>query len=843
MKDYPNNHKYKIIQKLGQGGFGTVYKVLNKDNNNIYVIKKILKLNNKEEKKEIKNETNILASINNEYIVKYYESFSDDDSFNIVMEYCEGLDLRRFIDEHKKKNKFLEKELIYQIISDICLGIKEIHNKNLIHRDLKPDNLFIGSDFKIKIGDFGISKQLDIYNDYAKTPVGTLRYTAPEIIKGQKYNNKVDIWSLGCIIYELCTLNLCFDSDNMITLISKIIESKHGEINENIYGRNLQILIDLLLEKDSQKRLNIDNIITIIKKDINKLKFEKKIELFLQNEIYEEYTIEKEIKKSLDQIDTKIIQKEDKYKDIKEWLLSAGLFIGTFPITLILSIGAAFSTKIFFLRNEFFDFCCELSHFPIINDEKKLNFINDNRILIQFIKSKLLKIIKEKLDEKLLFEKIIIYNQYNFEKILIKIQNYLISRKDIGIIKKNFNILLLGGTNVGKSTLINEFLKLEKEKKAKEGDGGETLTIDFTPYIGKRNKLQYTLYDTNGITLEGENSIENKKINTLKEIKERINKQNPNELIHCIWYCLTGSIVQKADGTFINDLLQVYMTYKIPIIFVHTKSFSNTDTKVCKDGLKKILLKICKGDESQVKEHLKNYIKVIAREDEDDDDDDENEENKEGQKTKAFGLDKLEKISREEILEKGKKSSYYEFIRRNILDILINIAFNKVFHNEHVKNLINIITNDIKQYLITIENILNSEKLQLTDEIKNNNKISLNKIYNSFKNAKQSLINEFNNFLSKDYLKRDNEKFVKEIYENKSDNYKKEMNFNDYCQNIEKLIYNNMVKNSKEIINNLMNISFNSYISQIMKNTIREQFQQKEEEYIKAIYSKLSEKI
>jgi len=465
MKDYPNNHKYKIIQKLGQGGFGTVYKVLNKDNNNIYVIKKILKLNNKEEKKEIKNETNILASINNEYIVKYYESFSDDDSFNIVMEYCEGLDLRRFIDEHKKKNKFLEKELIYQIISDICLGIKEIHNKNLIHRDLKPDNLFIGSDFKIKIGDFGISKQLDIYNDYAKTPVGTLRYTAPEIIKGQKYNNKVDIWSLGCIIYELCTLNLCFDSDNMITLISKIIESKHGEINENIYGRNLQILIDLLLEKDSQKRLNIDNIITIIKKDINKLKFEKKIELFLQNEIYEEYTIEKEIKKSLDQIDTKIIQKEDKYKDIKEWLLSAGLFIGTFPITLILSIGAAFSTKIFFLRNEFFDFCCELSHFPIINDEKKLNFINDNRILIQFIKSKLLKIIKEKLDEKLLFEKIIIYNQDNFEKILIKIQNYLISRKDIGIIKKNFNILLLGGTNVGKSTLIFEIRKRKKGKR------------------------------------------------------------------------------------------------------------------------------------------------------------------------------------------------------------------------------------------------------------------------------------------------------------------------------------------------------------------------------------------
>ena len=86
------------------------------------------------------------------------------------------------------------------------------------------------------------------------------------------------------------------------------------------------------------------------------------------------------------------------------------------------------------------------------------------------------------------------------------------------------NILLLGGTNVGKSTLINEFLNLEKGKRAKEGEGLETLIIDFTPYTGTRNKQEYTLYDTNGITLEGKDSIENKKINTLKEIKERINK-------------------------------------------------------------------------------------------------------------------------------------------------------------------------------------------------------------------------------------------------------------------------------------------------------------------------------
>ena len=99
--------------------------------------------------------------------------------------------------------------IIYYIILDICSGIKEIHNKNLIHRDLKPENIFISKDYKIKIGDFGISKQL-IGTIHAHSQVGTSYYMAPEIIKGKKYENKIDIRALGCIIYELCILNVCF---------------------------------------------------------------------------------------------------------------------------------------------------------------------------------------------------------------------------------------------------------------------------------------------------------------------------------------------------------------------------------------------------------------------------------------------------------------------------------------------------------------------------------------------------------------------------------------------------------------------------------------------------------
>ena len=152
MEDYPNNPNYKIIENLGQGHFGSSYKVLNKDNNNTYVIKRILlKSINQVELKEIQNDIKILSTINNELILKYYDSFSDNESFNIVIEYCNGLNLRTYLNERKKNNKLIEKDIIYHIISEICKGLKDIHSKKLIHRDLKPDNLFLTGDFKVKL--------------------------------------------------------------------------------------------------------------------------------------------------------------------------------------------------------------------------------------------------------------------------------------------------------------------------------------------------------------------------------------------------------------------------------------------------------------------------------------------------------------------------------------------------------------------------------------------------------------------------------------------------------------------------------------------------------------------
>ena len=131
----------------------------------------------------------------------------ENNIFNILIQYTGDNDLKKFIQNYKDKDEFIDEKIIRDIVIQICKGLKEIHDNKIIHRDLTPDNIFIDKNNKIKIGDFGISKITTTSKNYAKTQIGKFHYLAPEIDKGLKYNNKVDIYSLGCIIYELFTLN------------------------------------------------------------------------------------------------------------------------------------------------------------------------------------------------------------------------------------------------------------------------------------------------------------------------------------------------------------------------------------------------------------------------------------------------------------------------------------------------------------------------------------------------------------------------------------------------------------------------------------------------------------
>ena len=245
--------EYIIQQTLGKGSYGIVYKVQKKNTNEIYVIKQIpLKDLSPKEINEVRQEAKILSSINSDFVVKYYDSFEENNNINIVMEYCDEGDLNNYILKKKQENKLIEENLIWNIFIKITIGLGHIHKMKILHRDLKTMNIFLKSGFQVKIGDLGVAKIL-LKNSFAKTLIGTPYYLSPEMCQEKPYNDKSDVWALGCILYELCTFKHPFEAKSQGALILKIMSNQPENINK-YYSRELSDLIYLLLEKDIEKR-------------------------------------------------------------------------------------------------------------------------------------------------------------------------------------------------------------------------------------------------------------------------------------------------------------------------------------------------------------------------------------------------------------------------------------------------------------------------------------------------------------------------------------------------------------------------------------------------------------
>ena len=244
---------FKVIKDLGK----EIYLVQKENKYN--VIKKIQIDNiesSKEKIEEFEKKVIFLSKITNDNIIKYYDSKIENNYFNILMEYGGNSDLEKFIRDYKDRSEYINEEIIKNIIIQICDGLKDIHHAKIIHRDLTPDNIFINEDNKIKIGDFGIAVIMDKSNDYNYGTMGKFHYMAPEIIRGEKYNTKVDIYSLGCIIYELFTLKKYYIDKNKKFILN---------IDTDIYNSKWQKIIDLLLKTDPHERPDIEEVYDRIK--------------------------------------------------------------------------------------------------------------------------------------------------------------------------------------------------------------------------------------------------------------------------------------------------------------------------------------------------------------------------------------------------------------------------------------------------------------------------------------------------------------------------------------------------------------------------------------------------
>ena len=215
---------FKITSKIGKGAYSTVYTVINIKDNNLYALKKVnLRNLSKKEIQNALNEVRILALVQSKNIISYKESFIDetDSTLCIIMEYADEGDLQKKITLYKKlKKSFLEND-IWRIFIQITKGLKDLHDYNILHRDLKSGNIFLFKDGTVKIGDLNVSK--------------------------------ITSRGLGCVLYEICMLNTPFVCNNMNGLYNKIMKGKFKKIDEK-YSIELNSLVEKLIVVKSECR-------------------------------------------------------------------------------------------------------------------------------------------------------------------------------------------------------------------------------------------------------------------------------------------------------------------------------------------------------------------------------------------------------------------------------------------------------------------------------------------------------------------------------------------------------------------------------------------------------------
>ncbi|XP_051254799.1 serine/threonine-protein kinase Nek3 isoform X2 [Dicentrarchus labrax] len=192
-------------------------------------------------------------------IVAFREAFEADDLLCIVMEYCSGGDLLQRI-RRQKTTQFCVDEIL-RWFAQMCAAAHHIHDKRVLHRDLKSKNIFLTDNGTIKLGDFGSACILNSSKAYAHTYVGTPYYVAPEIWDNKPYNNKSDVWSLGCVLYELCTLRHPFQASSWKSLILKVCRGAYPALPSHL-PYELQYLVKQMFKTNPKDRPSLHTILT-----------------------------------------------------------------------------------------------------------------------------------------------------------------------------------------------------------------------------------------------------------------------------------------------------------------------------------------------------------------------------------------------------------------------------------------------------------------------------------------------------------------------------------------------------------------------------------------------------
>jgi NIMA (never in mitosis gene a)-related kinase len=250
---------YHVLREIGRGRMGVVYLAQSTSDSFQYFAVKEFEFESLDPqgREAARREVKIVQGLHHTNIVRIYDATMVDRKLHLLMEYADAGDLHDMI---VQQAHLLPEDQILDIFTQICLAVKYIHDRKIIHRDLKTKNIFLCRDNIVKLGDFGFACTLASTTAQVTTAMGTPSYLSPEICMGYAYAAPSDIWALGCILVELCTRKICFTGSELLEIFGKILHGRIPRIS-SIYSPELRELAKFLLRKDPLNRPTINQIL------------------------------------------------------------------------------------------------------------------------------------------------------------------------------------------------------------------------------------------------------------------------------------------------------------------------------------------------------------------------------------------------------------------------------------------------------------------------------------------------------------------------------------------------------------------------------------------------------